>query len=290
MAETLVEGLVEGWETMLLAAWYPDNEIQSKVRQNKLLAKLQRAGFPVPIRFHNIQKGPASLELDSRAEAAEEQGYLEYNETPTPDPYSDREEWHLQEDGECYVKEGLMEKLKSHPRGELYLDIFHTEMRKIGFEQNDDLVDEAHESLHLDDEGEFLQRFEETKEALEEWHNLFEDDPPTSSLELAAAAAVELGLEAMTAIERRRRLLDNSTGKNNILWNCERLLASLNDLKSGESMEGPDLESLERELERILNALEVNSAIYDYVDIPSEEELEELFWSAEPSNPEDLIA
>lgn len=288
MAEVLLRDLVDGWETMLLAAWYPDDQVQSKLRQNKQLAALQRVGIPIPIKFNNIRKGPASLDVKPRAEKAEGEGFLEYHESPTSPSQHDREEWHLRPDGREYVQTTLMEALDEHPRGELYLDVFHNEMRRIGFAKNPELVQEAHDILYLDDDGEFLERYQETEQKLGEWHDYFEEEPPSSTIELTAAASVELGLEAMEAVQDD--LLGNSTGKHNILWNCEQLLGALADLRSGESMEGPDPSELETDLDRTLNALEVNSAIYGYVDIPSEEELDELFRSAEPSNREDLIA
>lgn len=107
-------------------------------------------------------------------------------------------------------------------------------------------------------------------------------------MRVLAGAATELGIEALMAFEDH--LPGNSTGRNDILWNCERLLEALADLDRSTRMEGPDEDEVTRSLERILNALEVTCITYDCVDIPSQDEIDELFWSAEPFDPEDLIA
>lgn len=288
MGDVLIEDLVDGWETLLVAAWYPDDQVQSLLRLNKQLASLQRVGFPAPVRFNNIDKGPASLDVGKRANTAADAGMLEHKQTdmgPDKDP---REEWHLTEKGRDYIRSEVMRAIKNHPRGDQYLQNFHNEMRRIGFARNPDLVAEAHNVLHLDEDAEFLEHYAKTLNTLEGWLQRFEENPPRAEMELVAGAATELGVEALYAIEDN--LLSNSTGKHHVVWNCEQLLGALADVDSADQMEGPMESDLQRDFERALNALEVNSEIYGYLDIPSEEELDELFWSAEPSTPEDLIA
>ena len=69
--------LVDGWEAVLLASLTSQRVVRGRVRANKLLAYMQLHGVPVPIRFRNIQMGPASFDVDTRAKVAAGAGLLE---------------------------------------------------------------------------------------------------------------------------------------------------------------------------------------------------------------------
>lgn len=284
----LLPSLVDGWETLQLAAAHRDGQVRSLVRLNKHLAYLQREGFPVPIRFTNIEMGPASLEVKRRAEKAESKGLLVLHRAPQ-EGRKEREEFHLTPEGRDYVTQEVLPTFQRHSRGRLYYEIFTDVLPRIQFRRNTDLVEDIHRTLHLDDPEEFYEVFTQTKQQLDDWRHQMEDWRPREKLDLTAAATIELGSAALEAIaDGVADDNDKSTGKHNIVWNCERLVELLAMREALDTKAKLPAKALTVSFDRVLNALEVNSAVYGYLDIPSDEELEERLLEAGPYDPDEV--
>jgi hypothetical protein len=284
--------LVDGWETLQVAASHRDRQVQSVLRLTKQLAFLQREGFPIPIRFRNIDMGPASLDVRHRARAAESQGLLRITTTPKAAGLREREDFLLTDRGEAYVREELMPAFQELPRGKLYFEVFADVMSRVRFAKNDDMVQEIHRALHLDDPDQFYAAFIRSKEALDTRRRLLDDTwNPREKMDLTAAAAVELGSQALERlVESVADAEDTSTGKHNIVWNCERL-AELLEIKESLDPSGRAARAgLERAFERVLNALEVNAEVYGVLHIPTDEEIEAMMKEAGASDPNEATS
>lgn len=292
MTERVVPDLVAGWETMLLAGKHNDREVRSAVRLNKLLAHLQRTGFPVPIRFKNLQMGPASEAVESRARDAVNEGLLHYRELEPDQPeYEPTKVWKLTEDGEDYLNDVIYPALEEHPRSDTYARVFVEELHSVFYRRNPVLIKELHNDLVLDDADEFQQMYREVRTELEGYSQGFNDSwVPEDDLALTTAAASELACIALDEIaDRVFNLYDDSTGPHTVVWLSDQLLAQLESFEGRDRLEGDREEELQEEISNILNALEVNCEIYGYFEVPDEEELEQEFAEAERSGPDHLI-
>lgn len=287
----VVPDLVDGWETMLLAGKHHDREVRSAVRLNKLLAHLQRTGFPVPIEFENIQMGPASKTVETRAQHAVDEGLLDYRELEPSEPgHEPTKAWKLTDRGEDYLEE-IFRALEEHPRSDTYARVFIEELRSVFFSRNPVLIDQLHNDLVLDDAGEFQEMYREVQENLQRYAERFNEGwLPRDDLDLTAAAASELACIALDEIEEQVfDIYDDSTGPHIIVWLSDRLLAQLEGLKERDQLDGDGKDELEEELSILLNALEVNCDIYGYFRVPDDDELEREFEEAERSGPDQLI-
>lgn len=289
MANDPYPELVHGWETLLVAAMSGGQTTRGLVHLNKTLARLQRHGFPIPIEFENLPMGPASLDVKTRAQAAADEGLLEPRSRPMPGDYEDREDWKLTEEGLRYVEDEVGACFEDREGGGLELEIFQEEIRELRHKTGKTLTRESHKELCLDDPEEFRERYENAIRGLEDWNEYFtRDRTPRTNAELAAAAAVDLALTGLQ--DERDRAIDlfqtDSTGIRNVFWNAERLLTILGGLEEGQALNRDVWDQEENELERILTALEFNCDLYSLVEIPSQEEIEEEFWEAEPFDPE----
>lgn len=286
----LLDGLVEGWETLQLAAIQRDREVRSLVRLNKQLAYLQREGYPIPIAFRNIEMGPASLEVRRRAERAGKQGLLELKKTPMGEGLKDLESFALTNEGRKYVQSEVMPALQGHVRSKLFLDIFTSTMSEIQFKKNPELIEGIHKSLRLDDREEFQKAFVETKQRVDEWRKKIDETwRPKTRLEVAAGSTVEF---ASMALEAAQPLVadehDDSTGKHNVVWNCERLVELLQMMEGLNGKGKAHENALTNGFDRVLNALEVNCAVYDILHVPDDEEIGALFAEAPAYHPDEV--
>jgi DNA-binding PadR family transcriptional regulator len=287
MNHLLPSNLVAGWETLQLAAVHRDGQVRSLLRLNKQLAYLQREGFPIPIQFTNIEMGPASSEVKRRASAAEQKGLLVLQKTPV-EGLKDREEFHLTDEGRAYVKREVMPALHDHPRGKLYIEVFADVLPRIQFRKNTELVEDIHRSLYLDDPEQFFEAYVSAKKRLDDWRTKLEDWRPREKADLTAGAAIELGSMALEAIaDAVASETDQSTGKNNLLWNCERLVELLEIHQALDGKARAPAKAMTHSFDRILNALEVNAGVYGVLHIPTDEEIRQSL-EAGPFDPDEV--
>lgn len=280
--------LVDGWETLLVAALSPGRKVRGIVHLNKVLARLQRRGFPVPITFRILPMGPASVAVESRANTSTERGFLEQSETPTRPDYKDRKDWELTDAGFEYVRKEIVPAIGDDEAGRLSMEVLQEELREMRHKSGNALKEESHEALVLDDPELFQERYETAIDDLREWSRHFaEDHTPRSDAELTAAAAVDLALMALEEEkERAVRWFSPSAGIRHVFWNAERLVTVLEDLRTEEAMDESRWEDEADEFEIILRALEWNCELYGIVSLPTEEEIEQAFWEAEPFDPD----
>lgn len=283
---SLLSGLDDGWEIALLAATFPQQRIRGLVRANKALARLQREGFPVEIRFRNIQKGPASQDLLPRAEAAQAKGYLRIEEVRMrKEGLDDRTDFTLTEDGSRYVQTVVLPKMKAHPRSDLLFLSLRRALEECKHLPTTALVSEAHATLHLDDRAQLLGAFHQTDNILRARYVAVEAaGRPTSMFDLTHGAVVELACDALAAIRPALEdPQDRSTGKNHVLALCEDLVDVLDERDRLEPL-GMGAQVAE-DLDRILNALEVNCTIYDILHIITDEEVAQMMREVPPLDP-----
>lgn len=282
--------LVDGWETLLVAALSPGRKVRGIVHLNKVLARLQRRGFPVPIKFRILPMGPASVAVESRANTSTDLGLLERSGTSIAPDDKDRKDWELTDPGFEYVRKEIVPAIGEDDAGKLSMAVLQEELREMRHKSGNALKEESHEALVLDDPELFRERYETAIEDMTKWARYFtEDHTPRSDAELTAAAAVDL---ALMALEEEKdsalRWFSPSAGIRNVFWNAERLVTLLEDLRTEEVMDGSRWEDEAEEFEIILRALEWNCELYGIVSLPSEEEIEQAFWEAEPFDPETL--
>lgn len=282
--------LVDGWETLQLAATNRDGAVRSVVRLNKQLAMLQREGFPVPVRFSNIDMGPASKDVEKRANHARDAGYLLVQEARIKNEFKARKDFLLTPEGHEYVLKQLVPGLKEDPRGKAYWTTYMDVMTKCQYMTNDALVDEAHKALKLDDREDFLRAYVQSRDLVDQWRQrILKSWKPRRDVDIAAAATVDFAGMALESIKSKVADEKNrETGKNHIVWNIERLL-SLLELREGlNPSDGGSDKSLASAFDRVLNALELNCAIYGYLDVPDEEEIDALFMEGSASAPDEV--
>jgi hypothetical protein len=275
--------LIPGWEMTLLAATYPKREVRGKVRANKQLARLQREGFPIRIKFRNIAMGPASIDVESRAQKAEGSGLLAIRKVQaTQEDFDSRTDFVLTDAGYTYVDATVIPAVSKHPKGRLYKRAFARGM--VGkFQPTKALISEAHETLLLDD-GKARRRLcqqlqEDLKSLLDTIGN---PRGIRDSMTLLVGATFELALTALDHVEPSLADEDDGwTGKNHILAKSQELTELGEEWKRLRDL--PKMaKSLQEDFELILNALELNCEVYDIIEMPDEREIDELLGGVEP--------
>lgn len=281
---TLLPKLDAGWELELLALTYPDGRVQGSVRANKLLADLQREGFPTAMRFKNIEMGPASLDLAPSAKDAEEHGRLRLEKVPMEQEGVDpRTDFVLTDAGAAHVHDVVFPALNDHPRAEVFREVLSRFLHESRFEKTVDLIERSHETLMLDNPLQLSAVRDETLDKLSTHLGKIREGPRArTNFDILVGATVELAHEALTAaLPKFKDPSDQWTGKNNILSKCVDLVGLLDDLERFRRL--PRMpKTLEREFELVLNALEVNCEAYGILDLPSDAEIERMLREVEP--------
>lgn len=273
------DDLAEGWELVQLASLTSEGTIWGRTRANKLLAFLQLNGFPVPIRFKNIQMGPASFDVDERGRTAQAQGLMLLEKNEGRAGFL-RHDYHVTDQGRAYVQAKILPAIQQHPRADLYIDALMGTAQEYLYLKNDELVKTIHRILHLDDRDELIQTFEETRDTLQGWSEKLESGG-SDPVNLAAAGAVELALMAMDQIHPMlKEEGTDDAGPFHVLYNCERLARLLNTLGSIHGGRHSRDKTIVKQIDRILNSLEVNCRIYDILEVPTDEEIDDMFEEA----------
>lgn len=280
------QGLDPGWELVLLASLNSKRVVMGRVRANKQVARLQMNGVPVPIRFRNIQMGPASLQIDERAKKAQEKGFLELK-TSTGKAGFERHDYLVTDAGVEYTQNVILPTLQESSYGPAVLEGINDVAQEHLYLKDQQLVDMIHQDLHLDDREELMNVYEETYETLNRWARTSKDKPIRDKVILAASGAVDF---AIMALEATRRFLikeeEQRTGPYIVLYNAQRLSWLLSSLDCLHTKRHKNDTALVRRFDRILNALEFNCSCYGILDVPSDEEIDAMFEEAAPFIPD----
>lgn len=281
---TGIDQLEPGWEILQLAALNRDNQIQSIVRLNKQLAFLQLEGYPIPYTFRVIQMGPASLEINDRARAAEKRGLLKIHETPTSKG-KPRVDYELTPEGEAYVRDVVYPTVQADPRGKWYSHIFQLTALGNQYVSNDQLVNEIHRILHHD-RDEFEAAYDSAQKRIEALEAESAGWSMRAELDVATGAAVQIAAAALRSIrEQVEDPDDDSAGKHLIVCLSERLLefVALKQEQGGKSRIHDA--ALIKRFDRLTMAIERIAATYGLLDIPDDEDIEAMFAEAPPLDP-----
>lgn len=281
------QGLADGWEVALLAATYPNKRVQGITRANKVLSRLQREGVPITFRFRNIQMGPASLDLMQAAKTAQQKGILEINEIDQQaEGLENRTDFVLTKEGLDYVTGVVLPELNKQPRGDVIKRAFSRALRESKFAKTNALIDESHATLMLDDPVKLLGAHESAFQQLSAQLDALREGPrPRDSMTILVGATVEFATDALAAIEPMLRDPSNKwTGKNHILAKSVELVDLAEEW--GRLRALPKMgKTLEEEFELALNALEVNAEIYGILELPNEQDIDELLAEVAPLDP-----
>lgn len=283
---TLLADLEDGWEIAIVAATSPRRRIEGLTKANKVLARLQREGFPIGLQFRNIQMGPASQELLPRAQRAERRGHLRIETVPLrAEGLDDRIDFVLTDAGLGYVKDTVLPAMKEHSKSDLLHAAFRRAFEACQHLPTSALVHEAHDSLHLDDRPVLLGTYLATRRELEDRFARVEAaGRPRDRFALTVGATLDFAVEAIVAIEPGiSDPHDNSTGKNHVLALCEELVDLLGQMDRLEPLRLA--KGIEPDLERVLNALEVNCGIYGLVPVITDEDMARMLAEVPPSDP-----
>lgn len=244
-----------GWETLLLAHHAP---VRGKVRLTKQLALLQLEGFPIPYRFRKRDMGPACLDLVHRAEQARDRAWLRIEQVDLREGIHPREDFVLTTDGRRLVEEVVLPAIHEHDEAEFLLQVLQAAPAKHRFHQPGNALSRyAHQILHWDVYEEFEEAYHDVRDFFERAVAAWQDRVPQDEDELLQAAATELAVEALQAIEPRvHDPEDDDAGKHFVVYNCEELREYL--LSDGEDV---------RELLAMrYKALESVAQTYGYVE------------------------
>lgn len=271
--------LTEGWELVQLASMTKEGVILGRTRANKLLAFLQINGFPISIRFKNIRMGPASFDVDKRGRTAQDHGLLLLQKEEGRSGFQ-RNDYRVTDAGRTYVQKKVLPAIQCHPQADVLVDTLMSTVEEYLYLKDDELVSTIHRILHLDDRDELILVYEGTKETLQTWSERL-GKGGGDRVNLAAAGAVEFALMAMEQIHSMLKVEDgDDAGPFHVLYNCERLARLLDSLDSIHGGRHTRDKTIVRQVDRILNALEVNCRIYDILEVPTDEEIDTMFQEA----------
>jgi len=223
MAPQHVEWPTE-WGVLLALTLPADREIYSKVRLNKIIALLQRDGFPISNRFYNSVMGPMDFTIHGRdAPLLEKEGLISTDEKPmrNKNPVTS---YRLTDKGLGYFQQKYSCIIDSLP----YKPLFNAtmdEVRRSFHMTTSEIVDRVHEELMTQVAPEVLRQrmmavaemLERTIGEVERYH----DDSCPVCVEVLGSS--EFAIKSIKkAVEQG---LDNkSSGKNMVYYNSHQVL------------------------------------------------------------------
>lgn len=222
MAPQHVERPTE-WGVLFALTLAEDREVFSKVRLNKMLALLQRDGFPIPNRFSNLDMGPFDPWIHEDAVLLENRGLVSIDEKPVrnKNPVTI---YRLNDKGFRFFQQKYGCLVEALPFKRIF-DSKREEVKRSFDMMTSELVDRVHEELLTQVTPEFLEeKMTATEKSLRQLVNTVEgshDDSCPVCLEVQGSAEF-----ASTSIRNAidRGLRTKESGKNMIYFNSSQIL------------------------------------------------------------------
>lgn len=210
-----VEGLTAE-EGILYALYLADGKVLGKTRLNKLIARLQRDGFPITNYFINAQMGPYDPEIDIKTSDLHDNGYI--HKSFTSHPENDREDFQLTQYGTNYVVEVIVPKVKEYPFYDYAFDSFSSVRYEYLHSPILPLVGKVHNELYIsEDISIFLTELNSIIEDLVSKFDQLESNYINYCYTtLSLLGTLEFTIRCLRKIQESY-LYDKMTGKNNIL-------------------------------------------------------------------------
>ena len=149
-----------------------DGEIAGKVKFNKVLALLQRDGFPIRNKFHNAIMGPMDKKLDTKADELSREGFLKIRYASTNKSEKMTIYW-LSPKGLTFLEENYAQHIRdllSGPYADIQLKNFRRTQNDVTKMVTHDFVEKVHDELNYYESGKFRAMIQETlKKAMGEF-------------------------------------------------------------------------------------------------------------------------
>ncbi|MFZ2471814.1 MAG: hypothetical protein WAW52_07725 [Methanothrix sp.] len=222
-----VEG-ISAQNGILYSIYLSDGEVLGKVRLNKLMARLQREGFPITNRFINERMGPYDAMIDGYASELCGDHLISQSLSPRPQHYNDREDFRLTAEGIAFVEQNILPAIKDHPYYNHLIYSFSNIKHEYKHLSIKNLVDNVHDELCLsDNKSVFLLELDNTKKKMmAEFDKLEAGFIDYCYASMVLLGSLEFAIRAITKIQEGK-WDNNETGKNNILYNSQKLLESV---------------------------------------------------------------
>lgn len=270
---------------VLCALYLADGEVLGITRLNKLLARLQRDGFPITNQFMNAKMGPYDPMIDTYATQLSDEGLVTKGISPREYYENDRQDFSLTSSGKLYVETEVIPFLERDPFYEYFMDSYMNIKDNYRKWPIPYLVDTTHDELCISpDNSKFLTEAFNTREALiKEFNNIERTYKEFCYPSLVLLGSLEFAIRCLGRI-LESYLDDLATGKNNILVNSRSLLENVITFRNrhiskiyncATNLECEDgLDCLTKELSDIKyssHCIEMNSRNYKILEPFSEE-------------------
>ncbi len=261
MAAHLAGGVVAGKQTLV-----------------KILSLLQLEGFPVELRFKEFARGPHTFEIDNRAAAAADLGYLKLQTTQLGGVYGPRCDYELTQEGQKMARECLEQLVKGED-GEIIEDILEEFSSKHNIHRHGNMLSRyIHDLLTWEDEDMFVEEFRTLHDWFEKKWERMEAIRPEDDENLLVQAAVETVVVTFRTIEPKLGepvTPEQFVGIRFAHYNGANIKEDLIAFDRGMKEE----EVIKR-LRRHLFAFESNSVRYGFLDEIDDDELDGLLQEA----------
>jgi len=213
------------WGILFALSFPRDRAIYGKVKLNKVLAMLQRDGFPIRNRFINIQMGPADRAVESDAESLEQENLIEVEEIPERVGKRAGNAYKLSNQGFSFVQRKLGPGIENLPYQTAFRARLDEIKRDFAMFSIDEIVAKVHRELLIDASPEELgTKTQSIVVALARITDSVEsqqDDSCSICLELLGSS--DFAIKSMSSIIKIG-LDRRESGKNLIYYNCKDLL------------------------------------------------------------------
>jgi len=215
-------------EGILYSLYLADGEILGKVRINKLIARLQRDGFPIINRFINQQMGPHDRGIDSDASNLSMGGYITQTQTPLSGYDNPREDYRLTESGILRVEQQILPKILRNPHHKHLKHEFELVKYEYKSLAKSELVAKVHKELCIsEDQSRFLIEIETARSDLIKQHDEISINHANYCYStLTLLGSLDFTIRCLDRI-REERFNDPETGKNHILAQAKKLLENI---------------------------------------------------------------
>lgn len=270
---------------VLCALYLADGEVLGITRLNKLLARLQRDGFPITNQFMNAQMGPYDPMIDTYATQLSSDGLITRGVSSCEYYENDRQDFFLTPQGKLHVETEVIPLLERDPFYGSFMESYMNIKDNYKNWPSHYLVDTTHEELCISpDNSRFLTEAFNTRETLiREFNDIERTYKEFCYVGLVLLGSLEFGIRCLGKI-LESYIADRATGKNNILVNSRALLENVIVFRThfnskldacAHNIECEDgLDCLTKELNNIkysTHCIEMNSRNYKILDPFSEE-------------------
>jgi len=253
-------------------------EIKGKVKLNKALALLQRDGFPIRNKFKNAPMGPHDAKIDTTAQEMEKDHLISIKEEPTTYD-KNRISYRLKREGQTYLEDDFREQFafaNNQPFSLALLENFKKTQNNVLTLKTTKLVEQVHEELGLDNEGNLRHDIGQVRGALGQESFIAEKGvDPSCPICLEVLGSLDFAMRSLDAmLESEKRWFTTGwqdSGKSFILFSALRLIDYSKEFRRHQHnldvrLNKDDSISLMRSRVLLrLHCIEYNGVLYDLI-------------------------